>query len=68
MSQWDETCSVCLNNNPALWWHSRSGYWVCRVCATDALAALEVLARRKSTAAVEAVKRWRQSIEQELHP
>jgi hypothetical protein len=58
---WADTCSHC--GNTLLWWHSRSGYRVCMVCARDPLEALEVLARRSSTAAVARVQAWRQQAE-----
>jgi len=59
-ASWAETCGVC--GNTLLWWRSKSGYRVCMICARDPMAALEVLARRASPAAVTRVQTWRQSV------
>ena len=56
MGQWDDSCGRCGNSR--LWWRSRMGYLVCMVCSKDPLAALEVLARRAGSDAVQQVQRW----------
>jgi hypothetical protein len=56
---WDDTCGVC--GNTVLWWPSKMGFKICMVCCRDPLDALEVLARRASTAAVREVQAWQQA-------
>jgi hypothetical protein len=55
---WDETCGVCGNDNPALWWRSRSGYQVCAICAVTPFDALIILARRGRPGLVKIVQAW----------